>query len=197
LAGAHGSGAGAARGRQRADAIRPLFAADPARFDRFSRRADGMLLDLSKTAITDETLAALLDLARAADLEGKRAAMAAGEPVNGTERRAVLHMALRAPRAAGFRGAGGEDASADVHAVLERMQAFCASVQGGRLLGAAGERFTTCSTSASAARTSAPPWRRGRCGRPIARCGRTTSATWTRTPGKRCGRGWTRGGPWC
>jgi glucose-6-phosphate isomerase len=124
------------------DAIRPLFAADPARFDRFSRRADGMLLDLSKTAITDETLAALLDLARAADLEGKRAAMAAGEPVNGTERRAVLHMALRAPRAAGFRGAGGEDASADVHAVLERMQAFCASVQGGRLLGAAGERFT-------------------------------------------------------
>ncbi len=124
------------------DAIRPLFAADPARFDRFSRRAnDGPLLDLSKTAITDEVLAALLDLARAAGLEGKRAAMAAGEPVNATERRAVLHMALRAPRAAGFRS-GDEDASADVHAVLERMQAFCASVQGGRLLGATGERFT-------------------------------------------------------
>ena len=123
------------------DSIRPLFAADPARFDRFSRRRDGLLLDLSKTAITDEALAALLDLARAADLEGKRAAMAAGEAVNATERRAVLHMALRAPRGSGFR-AGEEDASADVQAVLERMQAFCASVQGGRLLGATGERFT-------------------------------------------------------
>ena len=123
------------------DSIRPLFAADPARFDRFSRRTDGLLLDLSKTAITDDALAALLDLARAADLEGKRAAMAAGEPVNATERRAVLHMALRAPGSAGFR-AGGEDASADVGAVLQRMQAFCASVQGGRLLGATGERFT-------------------------------------------------------
>lgn len=122
--------------------IRPLFAADPTRFDRFSRRTEGgVLLDLSKTSIDDEALAALLDLARAADLEGKRAAMAAGEPVNATEGRAVLHMALRAPRAAGFR-AGGEDASADVHATLERMQAFCASVQGGRLCGATGERFT-------------------------------------------------------
>src|SRR3712207_5003973 len=67
--------------------------------------------------------------------------MAAGEPVNATERRAVLHIALRAPRAAGFR-TGGEDASADVHAVLERIQAFCASVQGGRLLAAGGEPFT-------------------------------------------------------
>ena len=104
------------------DSIRPLFAADPARFDRFSRRAGGLLLDLSKTAITEEALAALLDLARAADLEGKRAAMAAGEAVNTTERRAVLHMALRAPRAAGFRTGDGEDASADVHAVQERMR---------------------------------------------------------------------------
>ena len=124
------------------DSIRPLFAADPARFDRFSRRAGGLLLDLSKTAITAEALAALLDLARAADLEGKRAAMAAGKAVNTTERRAVLHMALRAPRAAGFQTGDGEDASADVHAVQERMEAFCASVQGGRLLGATGERFT-------------------------------------------------------
>src|SRR5918993_5277186 len=88
------------------DSIRPLFAADPARFHRFSRRADGLLLDLSKTAVTDAVLAALLDLAHAADLEGKRAAMAAGETVNATERRAVLHMALRAPRAAGVRTAG-------------------------------------------------------------------------------------------
>ena len=121
--------------------IRPLFAADPKRFERFSRRAGGLLLDLSKTSIDDGAMAALLDLARAADVEAKRAAMAAGEPVNATERRAVLHMALRAPKGAGFR-TGSEDASADVAAVLERMQAFCASVQGGRLLGATGERFT-------------------------------------------------------
>ena len=90
------------------DSIRPLFAADPARFGRFSRRADGLLLDLSKTSITGEAMAALLGLARAADLEGKRAAMAAGEPVNATERRAVLHPAAEGRRGVqreGLRGA--------------------------------------------------------------------------------------------
>src|SRR5688572_4981283 len=99
--------------------IRPLFAADPGRFAGFCWATDGgLLLDLSKTSLSDATLAALLDLARAADLEGQRAAMAAGEPVNATEGRAVLHMALRAPREAGFR-TGGEDASAEVHATLD------------------------------------------------------------------------------
>jgi glucose-6-phosphate isomerase len=122
-------------------AIRPLFAADPGRFDRFSRRADGLLLDLSKTALNAEVLTALLALAEATGLAGKRDAMARGEAINTTERRAVLHMALRAPRSAGFR-AEGEDAAAEVEAVLGRMRDFCAAVHGGTLLGATGERFT-------------------------------------------------------
>ncbi len=125
-------------------AIRPLFAADPERFARFSRRGgggEGLLLDLSKTSLTGAALEALLALARAVDLEGQRAAMVAGEPVNRTEGRAVLHMALRAPPAAGFR-TGEEDAAAEVQATLDRMRDFAAAVHGGRALGATGERFT-------------------------------------------------------
>ncbi|WP_149538741.1 glucose-6-phosphate isomerase [Siccirubricoccus phaeus] len=124
-----------------AAAIRPLFAADPGRFDRFSWSVDGLLLDLSKTSLNEARLAALLGLAHATGLAARRDAMAAGEAINATERRAVLHMALRAPRAAGFR-TGGEDASAEVHAVLGRMGQFTRLVHGGGLLGATGERFT-------------------------------------------------------
>lgn len=132
-------------GARRADgspaaSIRPLFAADQGRFARFSRRADGLLLDISKTAISEEVLAALLGLARAAGLEARRDAMAAGERINATEGRAVLHMALRGPQA-GFR-TGEEDASAEVAAVLDRMRAFCAAVHSGTLRGADGQRFT-------------------------------------------------------
>ncbi len=130
----------------RPGAIRPLFAADPRRFERFSwRTEEGLLLDLSKTSLTEEVLATLQELAAAVDLEGRRAAMAAGEPVNATEGRAVLHLALRAPRMAGYRakaGAGAEDASAEVHATLDRMRDFAAAVHGGAARGATGERFT-------------------------------------------------------
>ncbi|MDO9712937.1 glucose-6-phosphate isomerase [Paracraurococcus lichenis] len=119
--------------------IRPLLAADPDRFGRFSWTVDGLLLDLSKTSLDDRALAALLALAGAADLAGKRDAMARGEAINATERRAVLHMALRG--AGGFR-TGEEDASAEVAAVLARMRDFCAAVHGGALRGATGERFT-------------------------------------------------------
>ena len=128
--------------------IRPLFAAERDRFLRFSWRAEGLLLDLSKTSLTEEVLQALLGLARAVDLEGRRAAMVSGEPINATEGRAVLHMALRAPREAEFvargsaAGGGDEDASAEVHATLERMRAFTAAVHGGAIRGATGERFT-------------------------------------------------------
>src|SRR4051812_34794705 len=115
--------------------IRPLFAGDPDRFRRFSRQAEGLLLDLSKTALTDELLAALLALAEAAGLPAQRDAMTRGAAVNATERRAVLHMALRAPREAGFK-AGTEDASAAVAAVLDRMRDFCAAVHGGTARGA-------------------------------------------------------------
>ncbi len=127
--------------RPGAAAIRPLFAADPRRFARFSHRAGDLLVDLSKTSVSDEVLAALLDLARACEVAARRDAMARGEPVNATERRAVLHMALRAPRAAGFR-AGAEDASAAVHDTLDRMRAFVAAVHEGAIRGATGERLT-------------------------------------------------------
>src|SRR4051812_20119796 len=106
-------------GEAGAGAIRPLFAADPRRFARLSRRAGGLLLDLSKPSLDERRLAALPGLARAAGLEARRAAMAAGEPINATEGRAVLHMALRGE--GGFR-AGDEDPSAEVAKVLGRMQ---------------------------------------------------------------------------
>ena len=127
--------------RPGASAIRPLFAADAARFARFSRRAGDVLLDLSRTAISDEVLAALLALARAAGVERFRDAMASGAAVNATERRAALHMALRAPEGRAFT-TGEEDASAAVHGTLAAMRGFVAAVHDGTLRGATGERFT-------------------------------------------------------
>jgi len=127
--------------RPGAAAIRPLFAADPGRSARFSRRGAGILLDLSRTAISEEVLAALLALAEATGVTAFRDRMARGEPVNATEQRAALHMALRAPPGVPFR-AGEEDAAAEVQATLRAMQAFVAGVHDGRLRGATGERFT-------------------------------------------------------
>ncbi|MBR0683787.1 glucose-6-phosphate isomerase [Roseomonas eburnea] len=127
--------------RPGATAIRPLFAADPGRFARFSRRAGDILLDLSKTAISNEALAALLVLARAAGVEGFRDAMARGEAVNATERRAALHMALRAPAGVAVR-TGEEDAAAAVQGSLATMRSFVGQVHDGTLRGATGERFT-------------------------------------------------------
>ncbi len=127
--------------RPGAAGIRPLFAADPGRFAAMSRRAGDLLVDLSRTAIPPEVMAALLDLARAADVAGFRDRMAAGAPVNGTEHRAALHMALRAPFGVPFR-TGEEDAAAEVQATLAAMRAFAGRVHGGTLAGATGERFT-------------------------------------------------------
>ncbi len=124
-----------------AHSIRPLFASDPARFARFSARAEGLLLDYSKTALDDRALAALLALARARGVEAWRDAMAAGEPVNATEGRRALHMALRAPAGAA-RASGGTEVAAEVQATLARMQAFTEAVHSGALRGATGERFT-------------------------------------------------------
>ena len=104
-----------------AGAIRPLFAADPQRFDRFSRRGDGLLMDYSKTALSDPVLEALLALAGAADVVGRREAMARGEPINATEGRAVLHMALRGHQ-------GVPAAAREVAEVLARMRGFTEAV---------------------------------------------------------------------
>lgn len=122
-------------------AIAPLFAADQDRFARFSRRGGDILLDFSKTAISDEVMRALLALAHAADVEGFRDAMARGEAVNATERRAALHMALRGPAGIGFH-AGAEDATAAVQDTLALMRAFVGAVHAREIRGATGEPFT-------------------------------------------------------
>ncbi|UFN47790.1 glucose-6-phosphate isomerase [Roseomonas sp. OT10] len=105
-----------------ASAIRPLFVADPERARRFAFTADGIRLDIAKTSIGPEAMEALLALAKARDVAGQRRAMAEGAHINATEDRAVLHMALRAPRGS-FRD-GAEDASATVHDTLDAMAAF-------------------------------------------------------------------------
>jgi glucose-6-phosphate isomerase len=119
--------------RPGAAAVRARLDADPGRFARLSRRAAGLTLDLSRTALDEAALEALLGFARARGVTAFRDAMARGEAVNGTERRAALHMALRAPRgsfrvAPGGAGQAGEDASAAVHATLDAMRDFTRAV---------------------------------------------------------------------
>jgi glucose-6-phosphate isomerase len=131
--------------RPDAGAIRDRIGADPNRFARLSRAGAGLLLDLSRTALDEAVLAALLDLAAAADVPGTLAAMARGEIANPTEGRAALHIALRAPADAGLRaqvGDGWEDASALVHAELARMRRFVTAIHEGRLRGATGAPFS-------------------------------------------------------
>ena len=126
--------------------ITPLFAADPARADRFRASLDDLSLDFSRTAIDDAALDALLALAEAADLDGFRRRLFAGEAVNPTEHRAAMHMALRAPAAAGFRAAyagGIDDASAQAAEERGKMRAFTEAVHQGRKTGATGRRFET------------------------------------------------------
>ncbi len=129
--------------------ITPLFAADPARAERFAAHLDDLTLDFSKSSIDDSALDALFDLAAAADLEGFRARLFAGEMVNVTERRAALHMALRAPAGAAMRAqlpGGSEDAAALSAHERDRMRAFVEAVHSGRVVGATGRRFATVVT---------------------------------------------------
>ncbi len=121
--------------------IAALFDADPQRFARFSREADGMLLDASKTTLDDAALAALFRLARARKVERQRDAMFAGKPINVTEGRAVLHTALRNRSGRAVR-VDGRNVMPDVKAVLKRMGAFADAVRSGRIAGAGGQRFT-------------------------------------------------------
>jgi glucose-6-phosphate isomerase len=125
--------------------ITPLFAADPGRAARFTVQLDDLSLDVSKTAIDDTVLDALFALAEAADLNGFRQRLFAGEAINQTERRAVMHMALRAPADAGLRamtGHGREDAAGFAAGEREKMRRFVDSVHDGALTGATGQRFT-------------------------------------------------------
>lgn len=120
--------------------IADRFAAEPERLARMSVEAAGLFLDLSKQAWSLKGLEAALDLARAADVEGRRAALFGGEAVNGTEGRAVLHPALRAAEGADFR-ALGEPVSGEVEAVRGQMRAYAEAVRSGAESGATGRRF--------------------------------------------------------
>jgi glucose-6-phosphate isomerase len=121
--------------------LRALFAADPERFQRFSLRQDDLLLDYSKNLITEETRSLLLDLARQSDLEGWRARLFDGEPINVTEHRPVLHMALR-NRSDRPMQVAGVDVMPQVRAVLEQMRRFCDAIHDGSWRGASGEAIT-------------------------------------------------------
>ncbi|MGA2636807.1 glucose-6-phosphate isomerase [Methylocella sp.] len=121
--------------------IADLFAADPHRFDRFHVRLDDLLFDFSKHRLDDETLGLLIDLARAANVEARRAALFAGEPVNVTEHRPALHMALRNLSGAPM-FAGGRDVMPDVLAELRKIFEFAEAVRNGEITAANGQRFT-------------------------------------------------------
>ncbi len=120
--------------------LRDLFAADPERATRLTAEGAGLFLDYSKHRITSDTMPLLLDLARAAGVEERREAMFAGQRINVTEDRAVLHTALRVPPGDSL-VIDGRDIAADVHAVLDRMADFAIRVREGEWLGHTGRRI--------------------------------------------------------
>lgn len=122
--------------------LRDLFAGDPGRATEFSLEACGLFADFSKQRITTASRAALVGLARACGLRERVTAMFSGERINVTENRAVLHVALRAPRGTTIL-VDGHDVVPDVHAVLERMAAFCRRVRDGDWTGHTGRRIRT------------------------------------------------------
>jgi glucose-6-phosphate isomerase len=117
--------------------LRDLFASDPQRGEELTAEACGIYLDYSKNRITDETLRLLLQLAGESGLRARIDAMFAGEKINITEDRAVLHVALRAPRGAGIE-ADGVNVVPAVHEVLDRMADFATSVREGKWIGHTG-----------------------------------------------------------
>lgn len=121
--------------------MRSLFAADPQRFERLSAEAAGLFLDYSKNRLDGRTLGLLAALLRERGVEARRDAMFAGERINNTENRAVLHTALRAPRGAKL-VVDGQDVNADVHAVLDRVKTFTDAVRSGDWLGHTGKPIT-------------------------------------------------------
>ncbi|MGW2335101.1 glucose-6-phosphate isomerase [Streptomyces sp. NPDC001685] len=120
--------------------LRELFAADPARTERYVLRVGDLRIDYSKHLVNDETLALLRELAAATGVAGLRDAMFRGERINVTEDRAVLHTALRAPRDAVVE-VDGENVVPKVHAVLDRMSAFADRVRSGEWTGHTGRRI--------------------------------------------------------
>jgi glucose-6-phosphate isomerase len=120
--------------------LRKLFADDPHRGERLTAEAAGLFLDYSKNRITDETLTLLVQLVEECGLRQRIDAMFRGDKINVTENRAVLHVALRAPRGASI-VVDGENVVDKVHAVLDKMAKFCDTVRTGAWTGHTGKRI--------------------------------------------------------
>src|SRR5262244_66995 len=127
---------GTMRGRQ----LRDLFAQDPARGERMTAEAAGIFLDYSKNRIDEETLGLLVAIAEQSGLRERIDAMFRGEKINVTEKRAVLHVALRAPKGASI-VVDGEDVVPKVHQVLDKMTDFSNRVRSGAWKGHTGKRI--------------------------------------------------------
>lgn len=122
--------------------LRSLFDRDPERAERYTLQAGDLRVDLSKNLVDEAVMTALLEVVAASPFAQRRAAMFAGESINLTEGRAVLHTALRAPRDSRVM-IDGRDVVVDVHAVLDQMAAFADRVRSGSWRGATGEPITT------------------------------------------------------
>jgi glucose-6-phosphate isomerase len=120
--------------------LRQLFADDPARGTRFTAEAAGLFLDYSKNRITEKTVGLLQQLATERGVFKRRDAMFAGEKINPTEQRAVLHVALRAPKGSTIL-VDGKNVVPEVHDVLDRMAAFANDIRSGKWLGHTGKRI--------------------------------------------------------
>ncbi len=120
--------------------LRQLFADDPDRGERMTAEAAGVYLDYSKNRVNDETLKLLVQLAEESGLRGRIDAMFSGEKINVTEKRAVLHVALRAPKGASI-VVDGENVVPQVHAVLDRMADFSNRIRSGEWKGHTGNRI--------------------------------------------------------
>jgi glucose-6-phosphate isomerase len=118
--------------------LRDLFASDPGRGERLTAEAAGLFLDYSKNRITDETVKLLVRLARESGLQSRIDAMFRGDKINTTEGRAVLHVALRAPRGSSIL-VDGQNVVPEVHAVLDRMSSFADRVRSGEWTGYTGK----------------------------------------------------------
>jgi glucose-6-phosphate isomerase len=118
--------------------LRDLFAKDPKRGERFTAEAAGLFLDYSKNRVTETTIKLLLELAQESELRARMDAMFSGEKINITEKRAVLHVALRAPRDASIL-VDGRNVVPEVHAVLEKMADFSNRVRSGQWKGHTGK----------------------------------------------------------
>ena len=120
--------------------MRGLFADDPERGERMTAEAEGIFLDYSKNRITDRTLKILMELAEESGLRSRIDAMFRGDRINITEKRAVLHVALRAPQGVSIE-VDGKNVVPEVHAVLDRMAAFSNRVRTGEWKGHTGKRI--------------------------------------------------------